>query len=65
MNWLLIIAAFPLLWRVLVPLVPPQYIEPYAFWDPISLNTAGADGRVPRWRNMGYWAVSRQMGNCS
>jgi len=60
MNWLLLIAAFPLIWRFIGGIVPAQYVEPYAYWDAASLNTASASGgRVPKWRNMGYWTVSR------
>lgn len=58
-NILVLVSAFPLIWRTVHPLIPPQFVESYAYWDAETLNDgAGADGRVPRWRNMGYWTVS-------
>lgn len=57
-NILVLVSALPLIWRTVQPLVPPQFVESYAYWDAAALNTAGADGRVPQWRNMGYWDVS-------
>lgn len=57
MNWLLVLACIPLVWRITYSLLPASITEPYAYWDPSLLNTA-VDNRLPRWRNMGYWDVS-------
>lgn len=58
-NILVLVSAFPLIWRTVQPLIPPQYVESYAYWDAETLNDGQkVDGRVPRWRNMGYWTVS-------
>lgn len=53
MNWLVVLALIPLIWRLAAQFLPAQWTEPYAYWDADSLN----DG-LARWSNMGYWAVS-------
>lgn len=50
MNWLVVLALIPLLWRLGAQFLPAQWTEPYAYWDSDSLN----DG-VASWGNMGYW----------
>lgn len=58
-NILVLVSALPLIWRTVQPLIPPQYIESYAYWDAETLNDGAVvgGGRTPRWRNMGYWTV--------
>jgi hypothetical protein len=53
MNWLVVLALVPLIWRLAVQFLPAQWTEPYAYWDADTLN----DG-LARWSNMGYWVSS-------
>lgn len=55
MNWIVVLALIPLAWRLAVNSFPSQWIEPYAYWDSRVLNSPGADGRLPTWRNVGFW----------
>lgn len=60
MNLFLLFLAIPLLWRVATPFIPDEYLDPYAYWDTVSLNRQTPDGFVNiEWRNLGYWDVSR------
>ncbi|KAL1410178.1 hypothetical protein Q8F55_004183 [Vanrija albida] len=56
MNLLLLLAAIPLIWRLALPFIPEEHLDPYRYWNSTALNThKGGFNEPTLWRNLGYW----------
>lgn len=54
------LAIIPLIPILALFLLPEQWRESYAWWNASTLNSPLTPcGRVPTWRNIGYWEVCR------
>lgn len=56
--FMIMVAALPLIFRLIAMVVPEAYLEPYAYWSSNTLNLRpGQTEPTTKWRNMGYWKV--------
>ncbi|KAK4685426.1 hypothetical protein P7C73_g4720, partial [Tremellales sp. Uapishka_1] len=58
-------ACLPLLYRLVVAVLPAAYLEPYAYWSSEGLNRIPGQEVSTRWRNMGYWADTNEYGKAN
>jgi len=60
--FIILVAALPLVFRLVPWFVPAAYLESYHYWSADALNLRPGEGVAStKWRNMGYWKVNMSL----